>query len=214
MRRKFLSAFAAVAAVSAAGCATPRVPSTAPGEVAEFAARADEAEKTCSPPDAARLDVPLRPQETSMWCWAASGEMCMDFLGRDVNQCDQAKHYFGHDDCCTKPTPERCVAGGWPQFNHFRFTAKTTTNAALPWETVKSEIGCGKRPIAFTWHWNGGGGHMMVLIGYEVEDGERYVWVHDPWEPFAGDTLRMRYDWYVSGDDHTHWDDYYEITKY
>ena len=29
----------------------------------------------CSPPDSERLPVPLRSQETDMWCWAASGQM-------------------------------------------------------------------------------------------------------------------------------------------
>lgn len=37
-------------------------------------------------------DVTLRPQETSMWCWAASGEMIMDFMGRDgANATKQTK---------------------------------------------------------------------------------------------------------------------------
>jgi hypothetical protein len=30
--------------------------------------------------------VALRPQETDMWCWAASGEMIMEFLGVQVQQ--------------------------------------------------------------------------------------------------------------------------------
>src|SRR5215208_2563397 len=49
----------------------------------------------CRPEVMATQAVTLRPQETSMWCWAASGEMAMDFLGTDVSQCDQANKRFG-----------------------------------------------------------------------------------------------------------------------
>ena len=149
-----------------------------------------------------------------MWCWAASGEMCIEFLGTEVSQCDEANKRFGFGDCCGSPVPGHCVQGGWPEFNKYRFTAKTTTNAALAWETIEREISCHHRPIAFTWYWSGGGGHMMVIFGYEIEDDTRYVWVHNPLPPFQGDTYRMSYEWYVAGPDHSHWDDYYEITKY
>jgi hypothetical protein len=32
----------------------------------------------CNPPAEESLGVTLRAQETSMWCWAASGQMVMD----------------------------------------------------------------------------------------------------------------------------------------
>src|SRR5678815_5331156 len=54
----------------------------------------------CTPEPIATVSVSLRGQETSVWCWAASGEMCMDFLGTDVSQCDEANKRFGRTDCC------------------------------------------------------------------------------------------------------------------
>src|SRR5215213_4583187 len=81
----------------------------------------------CTPPNSHALDVGLVGQQTSMWCWAASGEMCMDFLGTDVTQCDQAMKRFGHDDCCNQPTPAGCVMGGWPEFEKYDFTVSKTT---------------------------------------------------------------------------------------
>ena len=50
---------------------------------------------TCTPEPLASQAVSLRGQETPVWCWAASGEMCMDFLGTDVSQCDEANKRFG-----------------------------------------------------------------------------------------------------------------------
>jgi hypothetical protein len=157
--------------------------------------------------------VALRPQETSMWCWAASGEMCMEFLGASVDQCDEANKRFGRSDCCNNPVPAGCVNGGWPEFDKYGFTASMTTNAPLSWEDLKKQIYCQKKPIAFSWHWNGGGGHMMVITGYAVINNVNWVFVNNPWPPASGVQETITYDEYVSGSDHTHWNDYYNITK-
>lgn len=168
----------------------------------------------CNPKPTFTLDVTLRPQQTSMWCWAASAQMCMQFLGVTVNQCTQANNEFGRSDCCNTPTPGACVNGGWPEFAKYGFNSTRTSNSALSWDQVKKEIYCSKRPFAFSWHWPGGGGHMMAVIGY-VELGENHqVLVNDPWAPNVGNTTFMSYDWYVAAPgDHTHWDDFYQIVK-
>jgi len=167
----------------------------------------------CNPEPIATQPVVLRPQETGMWCWAASGEMCMDFLGTDVIQCDEANKRFGRTDCCNNPVPGACVNGGWPEFDKYGFTFTRTSDAPLSWEQVREQIYCRKKPFAFSWHWNGGGGHMMVVRGYVTLEGTNYVYVNDPWAPNVG-TLRIQtYDSYVSGAGYTHWDDFYDITK-
>ena len=170
----------------------------------------------CRPPVQESLGVTLHPQETGMWCWAASGQMVMDYLGNNVAQCTQANNRFGRKDCCNSPTPSACVKGGWPEFGKYGFTFATTSNAALPWTTLKREIAnsvrCGRRPFAFSWHWPKGGGHMMVAIGYRSVDGVGYVEMNDPWRPNVGDHRFITYDYYVeSAGHHTHWDDYYRV---
>jgi len=157
--------------------------------------------------------VALRPQETRMWCWAASGEMCMEFLGTNVTQCDEANKRFGRTDCCNSPVPNACVNGGWPEFEKYGYTAAITSDAALSWEDLKKQIYCVKKPFAFSWHWTGGGGHMMVVTGYAVINNVNYVSINDPWEPNVGNQRLISYTEYVSGADHTHWNDYYNITK-
>ena len=62
-----------------------------------------------APPAAKALPVLLRPQETNMWCWAASGQMVMQFLGKNVDQCDEANKRFGLITCCDAPTAAACV---------------------------------------------------------------------------------------------------------
>ncbi len=165
-----------------------------------------------SPLAQGHLDVILRPQLTGMWCWAASGQMVMEFLGHPVQQCTEANNEFGRSDCCNSPTPASCVSGGWPEFGKYGFTFKRTSSTALTWSQLQQEITASARPIAFSWGWSGGGGHMMVVNGYRTVAGVNYVEVSDPWPPNVGDHKFITYDFYVeSAGDHTHWDDFYEI---
>lgn len=166
----------------------------------------------CNPPVIASQTVTLHPQQTSMWCWAASGEMVMDFLGHDCQQCDEANKEFGRTDCCDHPVPGACVNGGWPQFDKYNFSFSQTSDAPLSWDDVRGQIFCQKKPFAFSWHWTGGGGHMMVVTGYVTIDTTNYVSINDPWAPNVGNQRVITYDDYVSGSDHTHWNDFYNVT--
>jgi hypothetical protein len=164
------------------------------------------------------LNVALRPQETNMWCWAASGRMAMEFLGHDTAQCTQANRRFNRNDCCNIqrcPDPvddHECVRGGWPEFSKYDFSSRHTSNAALSWDDLWDQIHCRRAPVAFSWHWPGGGGHMMVAHGLRVLDGTRMVEVSDPWGPCDGDHRFITYAAYVEvAGNHTHWDDYYDI---
>jgi len=148
-----------------------------------------------------------------MWCWAASGQMVMEFLGNNVNQCTQANNRFGRNDCCNAPVPNACVTGGWPEFSKYGFTFQKTSNAALSWTQVQNQTFCKSKAFAFTWAWTGGGGHMMAAIGYQTQGGVNYVEVNDPWPPNVGNFSIKTYNAYVSGSGYTHWDDYYDVTR-
>ena len=193
----------------------------------------------CTPKATESLPVTLHAQETQNWCWAASGQMVMEYLGNNVAQCTQANNRFGRNDCCNIdlcPPPTEapqydaigncinCVCGGWPEFNKYGFQSTHTTNAALSWEDLKEEISnssnCGRRPFAFTWKWPGpnGGGHMMVAMGYTTISllpvTLKLVEIFDPWNPCIGDHRYITYDYYVqSPGHHTHWDDYYQVRR-
>jgi hypothetical protein len=152
-----------------------------------------------------------------MWCWAASGQMVMEYLGTNVNQCTQANNRFSYSDCCNSPVPGHCVKGGWPEFDKYGYNFTRTSNTALSWSQLKAEVCnksyCGKRPYCFSWHWNGGGGHMMVVIGYTTVEGVDMVEINDPWAPNVGDHRFITYTAYVSGAGYTHWDDFYQVRK-
>jgi hypothetical protein len=176
----------------------------------------------CKPGAAAQRPVSLRPQEASQWCWAASGQMVMETLHHGTNQCTQVNRALGRTDCACNacgagPASMECDQNGWPEFSAYGFTSRHTRDEALSWDKVKKQVSdepsCENKPFAFTWRWPGGGGHMMVANGYSVVDGERYVSVVDPWMPCQGDESLITYDYFVAAPgDHTHWDDYYDVT--
>lgn len=186
----------------------------------------------CTPALVGSLPVQMNAQETSNWCWAASGQMIMDYLNHDVAQCTQADNRFGRTDCCSIdlcPAPTEaptydafnncigCPCTGWPEFGKYDFTFKRTTNAALSWDDLREQLSnepyCKRKPFAFSWRWAGGGGHMMVVKGYLTLAGTDYVVILDPWAPCVGDERIITYADYVdSPGNYTHWDDFYDIT--
>jgi hypothetical protein len=163
--------------------------------------------------------VPITGQHTYMWCWAASGEMTMNFLGASppVVQCDEANKRFNRTDCCNSPTPADCANGGWPEYDKYGFAADMTSNAPLTFAQIQDQIYCWKKPFAFSWAWDSGGGHMMVVSGYMVLNGQQWVTINDPepWDVTAGGSqYALLYTDYVSvPGDYTHWNDYYNIRK-
>jgi len=172
----------------------------------------------CRPEDIGTQTVPLRGQETPVWCWAASGEMVMDFLGTDVSQCDEANKRFGRNDCCNSDRPSACVNTGWPEFDKYGFNFDRTSNTPLTWDQLKDQIYCQKKPFAFSWHWldaNGqpNGGHMMVVTGYVSVGGSNWVYYHNPLPVGTGSTEFKAYTDWVSGSGYSHWDDFYNVTK-
>ncbi len=186
----------------------------------------------CKPALIGTLPVALHPQETVNWCWAASGQMVMDYLGHNVSQCTEANTRFSRTDCCNIdlcPSPTEppqydaigncinCACPGWPQFDKYGFTFQKTSGAPLTWDQLREQISnesyCKKKPFAFSWGWLGGGGHMMVAKGYLSLAGTNYVVILDPWGPCVGDERIITYDFYnADTTDHSHWNDYYDVT--
>jgi len=169
----------------------------------------------CAPSPNANLLVSLRPQNTVKWCWAASGEMCMEYTGnRRIQQCRQANNRLNRPDCCNINTPMNCIKGGFPEFEKYGFSANKTTNRELTWDQIKDQISCRRKPVAFSWHWWDGTGHMMVIRGYKTESGINYVYINDPAPAGLGGTRFMPYSSYISSQGYyTHWDDFYNISN-
>lgn len=177
------------------------------------------------------LPVALQWQETSEWCWAASGQMIMNYRGPvNVPQCYEANQLFSRTDCCTSPTPNACINPGWPQFALWHFNSNATAwGTPLTWAQVQAQIN-GDKPFMFSWAWNGGGAHAMVANGYRditfLGINTHWVVVNNPWPPegrfvagnasgpFGGDLEIITYAEFVGGAgyNHTHGADVYDVT--
>ncbi len=173
------------------------------------------------------LKVPLIRQENPMWCWAASTQMILDYMGDSVTQCEQVSDVLPEEDCCAllsskeqlskpeKKARRKCKRkGNWPIFDKLGFDADLTdTTTALSWDELKQEIE-NNRPVAFAWNWKGGGSHMMVVRGYADP---HWVYINDPWPPqgdftkAGGEHRIITYKEYVTGSNHTHNRDFYNI---
>jgi hypothetical protein len=159
-------------------------------------------------------EVQLIPQKTEKWCWAASAEMCMKYLGEtNISQCEIVNNALNKTDCCSTPTPPACINGNFPDFGKYNYSFSRTSGSALSWMEIRKQLGTLKKPIAFSWMHEGGGGHMMVVTGYTTIDGINWLYINDPLAVNIGSQYSITYDEYVMGPTHSHWDDFYNLTK-
>ena len=139
--------------------------------------------------------------------------MVMLHQGVEVLQSQQAYDQFRSLRCYLPFGGGACDQPAWPAFGLYGFTSQRTQDGMpLSFEQLKNELD-NNRYVAFTWNWKSGGQHMMVATGYKVSNGENYVTVNNPWPPLLGDTMIIPYSEYVSGSDHTHSTDFYQIEK-
>jgi hypothetical protein len=183
-------------------------------------------------PKRVQIDVPLRCQQTPMWCWAAVTEMVLEALGAPraaIRHCDQQSSF---EMSSKEPTTYTCdceagqiirkgkVVPGWPDFAKFEYGCQRTQR--LRFSELTDEIAHG-RPVAFAWSYGGSGGHIMVARG-TYEDRARnlqLVLVNDPSprcdsQCEGGRICVMSYAYYDQasyGVPHAHWYDFYGIEK-
>jgi hypothetical protein len=159
-----------------------------------------------------QLNVPVTQQEYSEWCWDADATAVLAYRSTVVTQCAIANWVDGVGYACgTYPF-------SWSDpVNSGNYLAGTTGISGILWSwgkrnsqyyqqplaysTVKSAIQQGN-PVVVLWDWVGGGGHFVVLDGYD--DNGQVLYFMNPW-PGEGAGYG-NYGWirYGSGDMGTH----------
>jgi hypothetical protein len=159
----------------------------------------------CKPPvSAPLLRITPYAQQTSNWCWAATGQITMNYVrpGSVPRQCEAVSKVVSNrdgvdTDCCKKEPPnneppKKClVTNDSPAYAENGFEAIATSknlrvaaeDRALSWEEIKQQIYCKKKPFAFSWRFAASryaSGHMMVAMGYEEKSGEKLVHFFNP----------------------------------
>jgi hypothetical protein len=139
-----------------------------------------------------------------------------------IKQCDMVALTVPTPDCCGRTTPAPCDIIGFPPFSDFDVHADSTEDDnALPWDSTQRQIGCLRAPICAKWRWTEDGqptgtNHFVVLVAYEVRDGEPWVTILNPLPEVYGSIRSMPYSEFVQSDDvepHVHGKDYYNLKK-
>jgi hypothetical protein len=158
----------------------------------------------------------LMPQQTDVWCWAASGEMAMDYFGVNIQQCAEATYQFGQKagvNCCNNPTPGACVSGGQVEISHYGFTYQQLGgSSALSPSQIENQISSRHEPWIFNPYCAnqsqcGQWGHVLTGVGYwapfqNIIPGLTdlfFLFVNDPWPPNVGSFYLEFYPAYASG---------------
>lgn len=174
----------------------------------------------CKPEKAGTVSNTLQPQETANWCWAATTQMLAQHFGISVTQCSLANHRFGETGCCTPqtdgtscPKTNACNNPGWPEVAYVGLDFKET-GTALSWKTIRRQIFCKNKPMAYAYGTPGVVGHVLVVKGYTRVRGTRYVVLNDPWAPCAGSERLITYAEYADpSGSATHWNTWYDLSK-
>lgn len=173
----------------------------------------------CKPEIIGNVPNVLRPQETNNWCWAATTQMLAQHFGISVTQCDLANHRFGKNNCCNyqtegKPCPKTadCNNPGWLELDFVGLKFSESTSP-LSFATLKSQIFCAKKPMAYAYGGTGVG-HVLVIKGYVTVGGTNYLVLNDPWAPCVGSERLITYEEYADpAGSATHWDTFYNVAK-
>lgn len=190
--KRSLRAIPAALALAAAVLVAP----SAPTQAAPDAQTAPSVTAAPSRVAASRyLDVTAQAQEQDNWCWAATGNSVAAYHGYgqySQNQfCNMAFGYAVNNDC---PNDQATLGNDQRAFRTIGISGGSYVSNTISFSTLTSEIN-GNRPVMTRIGWSSGGGHMMVLTGYDTSGST--VEYYDPW-PASSRWNTSTYGWYVS----------------
>lgn len=145
------------------------------------------------------LGITMQAQEKTNWCWAASANTILDFLGHDYTQNEVCNAAFGRTQGTTCPNNQANLGNVQTALRWAEVEDGSYISNYLKASVIKTEID-NDRPIETRILWSSGGGHMHVVAGYETASNgtvDKVYW-GDPWKS------NQRYNWgtytyYVGG---------------
>lgn len=148
------------------------------------------------------VGVKAAKQEKSNWCWAASGVAVLYRYGKDVSQTNFSLSATGGTSNTAQSVDT--VKSGLK-----KFSISSSSTSALTFTQVKTEIN-NSRPIIVGLTYLVGGGHMVVLNGWDTSSGTNKVQYMDP---ASGKYVVKTYTWLKSNSTWTWKQTIYKISK-
>jgi hypothetical protein len=166
--------------------------------------------------DIRTLNVLYNHQESTNWCWAACCQSVLAYYGQIIAQCDVAEtarvldyrvvnQYrgprFGGTYCCNLNNGCNCTnymdsctfsAGSISLIlKYYGIMKNYSVESPISYDVIKNEINSW-RPVVFQWAWVAGGGHFLVIRGYNTSNNLiNYIDPNDGYQT-------MTYQWVVS----------------
>jgi hypothetical protein len=131
------------------------------------------------------LPVPYERQLTNEWCWAASTQMVLEYLHKQVPQCTIVEQAYGMfpGSCCMSP-----ACSNWPgsiyQVQNILYANGGGLSSIVPKVApnyLYQELRQGRPVIAHVNLWGTGPGHFAVIRGMTYYAGTPFVIVNDPY---------------------------------
>lgn len=153
---------------------------------------------------AATLPLTMELQEQTNWCWSAVATSTARYYDPQSTwtQCAVVNAELGVAMCCENGGDAACnqpwyLDRALGRVGRFGVMA----NSKATWEAVTHEID-ERRPLGVRIAWNGGGGHFVVVSGYET--GAETIDVRDPWFGDSSVSHAVFPDTYQTGGSWTH----------
>ena len=128
-------------------------------------------------------EYPLDPQEESEWCWAAVAQSVAKYFDESAqSQCAIAGLVMKDGNCCDNPVGCNEPAALTKALTKVGKPPELVNRPLIPRELQKELDE--HRPVCIRIGWDGGGGHFVVITGYQVlTSGALHVNVADPLYP-------------------------------
>jgi hypothetical protein len=146
------------------------------------------------------LSIPSYKQERDNWCWAASSQMSINYLGGNKTQSQIVNYVKG--SVVNEPGTNAEVVRAL----NYGGLSGSNVNGSLAFSKVASQVK-NNQPILAAVSWNNnpnGTGHMFVIRGFynDTSTGKQDIYYKDPWPTNTTDKI-FSYNSFLNNSDFT-----------
>ena len=120
------------------------------------------------------INILVTHQEKSNWCWAACGKAVVNYYGNNITQSNFSMAVKNNSSNNSTATIGEICNG----LSHWNIHNESFYGT-LGFDAIRANIYYQNRPIIIRWQWKTGGGHVVVIKGYN-ESETQYVIYMDP----------------------------------